>query len=443
MLVAPLIERKRDGGALTPDEWHALVDGFTAGDVPDYQMSALCMAVTWRGMTPEELAALTHAMRHSGAQLAWPGLGRPVVDKHSTGGVGDKVSLLLAPLLACCGVAVPMMSGRGLGHTGGTVDKLEAIPGFRVRLSLAEAVAQVRRLGVAMLAPTKGLAPADGKLYALRDVTGTVASVPLIAASIMAKKLAEGLDALVLDVKRGSGAFLPDDARALELARTMVGLGEAHGCRTVALVTAMDRPLGHACGNALEVEEAIAGLSGEGPPDVTAVTLALGEELLLAARAQPDRAAARAALEAALASGAGLEVFRRLVEAQGGNPHVVEDPALLPQAPVQAVHVAPADGVVAAVHPRPVGLGVIELGGGRRRVEDAVDPAVGFVITARPGQAVRRGEPLATIHARDEAGLAAGRRALGAAIVVGPHAGAAPLPLVSHRIDINGTEALA
>jgi pyrimidine-nucleoside phosphorylase len=441
MLVAPLIERKRDGGALAPDEWRAVVEAFTDGRLPDYQMSALCMAVVWRGMSRDELVALTRAMRDSGARLAWEGLGRPVVDKHSTGGVGDKTSLLLAPLLASCGLAVPMISGRGLGHTGGTVDKLEAIPGFRVRLSLAEATAQVRRLGVVMLAQTRGLAPADGKLYALRDVTGTVASVPLIAASIMAKKLAEGLDGLVLDVKRGSGAFLPDDARALELARTMVELGEAHGCRTTALVTAMDRPLGHACGNALEVEEAIAGLRGEGPADLMAVTLALAEEALRLADAATTREAARVRLDRALRSGAALETLRRLVEAQGGNPAIVDDPAALPQAPCQEVVEAPADGIVTAVLPRPLGLGIIELGGGRRRVEDDVDPAVGFVVTVKPGDVVRRRQAIATIHARDEAGLAAGRRALQEAIRMDENA--APLALVTHRIDARGTEVLA
>jgi pyrimidine-nucleoside phosphorylase len=293
-----------------------------------------------------------------------------------------------------------------------------------------------------MLGQTDEICPADRKLYALRDVTGTVASVPLIAASIMSKKLAEGLDALVLDVKRGSGAFLTDDARAIGLARTMIQLGEAAHCRTVAVVTAMDRPLGHACGNALEVEEAIAGLRGEGPPDLMEVTLALGTELLVAAGAPAARAEARQRLEATIRSGGARECLRRLIEAQGGNPAVVDDPAALPQAPRREVYAAPVAGVIRTVLPRPLGHGIIALGGGRRRLDDEVDPAVGFVITAKPGCRVARDEPIATIHARDEAGLVAGRRALDEAITIGDDA-EAPLPLVSHRITARWEEVLA
>ncbi|MFI5235045.1 MAG: thymidine phosphorylase, partial [Gemmatimonadales bacterium] len=276
MLVSQLIERKRDGGALSPGEWRELIAGFTAGSVPDYQMAALAMAVVWRGLTPEELAALVDAMLESGDRLRFDGWATPRVDKHSTGGVGDKVSIVLAPMVAACGVAVPMMSGRGLGHTGGTVDKLESIPGFRVGLSLREAEEQTRRLGLAMLMASPEVAKADRKLYALRDVTGTVASIPLITASIMSKKLAEGLTGLVLDVKSGSGAFLTQLDQSLTLARTMIATGEARGCRTVALVTAMDRPLGRACGNALEIEECIMALQGQGPDDLMEVTYALG-----------------------------------------------------------------------------------------------------------------------------------------------------------------------
>src|SRR5215208_4153656 len=283
MVIQSLIQHKRDGNALEPEDWKRLIAEYTAGRVPDYQMSALLMAVLWRGLEPDELAALTDAMLKSGDRLRFDGLDRPVADKHSTGGVGDKVSLLLAPMVAACGVAVPMMSGRGLGHTGGTLDKLEAIPGFRTNLTLAEARAQVERLGCAMLGQTPEIAPADKRLYALRDVTATVESIPLIAASIMSKKLAEGLTGLVLDVKTGSGAFLTDPARSMELARTMIGLGEARGCPTVALLTAMDRPLGRACGNALEIEESIAALRGEGPPDLMSVTYALGAEMLVLA----------------------------------------------------------------------------------------------------------------------------------------------------------------
>ena len=441
MVVPSLIERKRDGSSLSPGEWAALVRAYGTGEVPDYQMAALLMAVVWRGLTPEELSELTRAMLESGDRLRFDGWTVPRVDKHSTGGVGDKTSLILAPMVACCGVAVPMMSGRGLGHTGGTLDKLESIPGFSTQLPLREAETQVRQLGCALFGQTPEIAPIDRRLYALRDVTGTVPSVPLIASSIMSKKLAEGLDALVLDVKTGSGAFLPGESQALELARTMIGLGEANGVRTVALLTAMDRPLGHACGNALEVEECLLALRGEGPADLMAVTYALAVEMLLAARVESDPSAARARLEATITSGDALQKLAEIIEAQGGNPAVAEDPALLPQAPASAVFTASRSGVVTAVLPRPVGHGVILMGGGRTRVEDAVDPAVGFVITARPGDRVEASQPLATIYARDDAGLAAGASALAEAIRLDEEA-PTPLPLVSHRVTSTGTQVL-
>ena len=364
----------------------------------------------------------------------------PVVDKHSTGGVGDKTSLLLAPMLAACGVAVPMMSGRGLGHTGGTLDKLEAIPGFRTGLSLRETEEQVRRIGCAMIGQTPEIAPADKRLYALRDVTATVESIPLISASIMSKKLAEGLNGLVLDVKTGSGAFLPGEAQALELARTMIGLGEAHGCRTVALLTAMDRPLGRAAGNALEVEESIAGLSGEGPADLMEVTYALGAEMLLTAGLARDPADARSRLERSITSGRAREKFGELIEAQGGNPAILDDPAALPQADVIEIFAAPRDGIVARVEPRRIGRAIIELGGGRQKVDDIVDPAVGFVITARPGDTLRAGEPIASIHARTDDAAARAAAALALAIEIGD--AATPLPLVSHRVTASGVERL-
>jgi pyrimidine-nucleoside phosphorylase len=332
MLIPSLIQHKRDGNVIAPEDWTRLIADYTAGKVPDYQMSALLMAVVFRGLTPGELAALTDAMLASGDRLRFDGFPVPRVDKHSTGGVGDKVSLLLAPMVASCGVAVPMMSGRGLGHTGGTLDKLESIPGMRTGLSLADARAQIERIGCAMLGQTPEIAPADRRLYALRDVTGTVESIPLIAASIMSKKLAEGLNGLVLDVKTGSGAFIPDPVRALELATTMIGLGEARGCPTVALLTAMDRPLGRACGHSLEVEEALEGLQGAGPEDLMEVTYALGVEMLLLVGAAKDQADARRRLNESVSSGRALETFGRIVEAQGGNHAVVDDPAILPQA---------------------------------------------------------------------------------------------------------------
>src|SRR5687768_10736798 len=313
MLATRLIERKRDGGRVEPGEWHSLARAYAAGHIPDYQMAAFLMACFLRGLDRAETAALTDAMLRSGETLDLSDMSVPRIDKHSTGGVGDKVSIILAPLVASVGVAVPMMSGRGLGHTGGTLDKLESIPGFRTDLSLDDARAQLERLGCVLIGQTGEIAPADRKMYALRNATSTVESIPLIAASIMSKKLAEGLTGLVLDVKRGSGAFLPELERGLELSRTMIELGADHGCPTVVLVTAMDRPLGRACGNALEVEEAILGLRGEGPQDVMAVTYALGVEMLLLAGATTSRDGALDTLRAAIASGRAAERFQQII----------------------------------------------------------------------------------------------------------------------------------
>jgi pyrimidine-nucleoside phosphorylase len=440
MVIPQLIEHKRDGQALTSDQWATLVRDYAAGKVPDYQMSALLMAVYFRGLEPAELAALTDAMIASGDRLRFDGHPVPVADKHSTGGVGDKASLVLAPMVASCGVAVPMMSGRGLGHTGGTLDKLESIPGFRTGLSLSEARAQIERLGCAMIGQTPEIAPADKRLYALRDVTATVESIPLIAASIMSKKLAEGLLGVVLDVKTGSGAFLPETERAVELARTMIGLGETRGCPTVALITAMDRPLGRACGNALEVEEAIEGLRGGGPSDLMELTYALGAEMLVLVGAAKDPAEARRRLQESVTSGRALETFGRIIEAQGGNPEVIEDPGVLPQAQAVEVYRADRGGIVAAVEPRRIGRAITELGGGRTAVEDAVDPTVGFVITVKPGDPVRAGEPIASVFARDDAGIALGMQALREAVTIGETGRLTAL--ISHRITGRGVEVL-
>jgi pyrimidine-nucleoside phosphorylase len=440
MVIPSLIQHKRDGGALQQSEWKELIAAYTAGRVPDYQMSALLMAVVWRGLTGQELAALTDAMLDSGDRLRFEGLGWPRADKHSTGGIGDKVSLLLAPMVASCGVAVPMMSGRGLGHTGGTLDKLESIPGFRTALTLSEAKAQVERIGCAMLGQTPEIAPADKRLYALRDVTGTVESIPLIAASIMSKKLAEGLNGLVLDVKTGSGAFLPEQAKAIELAQTMIALGELRGCPTVALLTAMDRPLGRSCGNALEVEEAIEGLGGEGPEDLMEVTYALAVEMLLLVGAAETAASARQKLEESVSSGRALEKLGEIIQAQGGDRRVVEDPDLLPQAAEVEVFRASRDGVVVQVEPRRIGRAILELGGGRRTIEDQIDSAVGFVIPAKPGDIVKPGEPLASVFARDVSGIAAGLEGLREAIIIGESG--RPSPLISHRVTSSGVEAL-
>jgi pyrimidine-nucleoside phosphorylase len=440
MLIPSLIQHKRDGRTIAPEDWTRLIADYTAGKVPDYQMSALLMAVVFRGLASEELAALTDAMLASGDRLRFDGFPLPRVDKHSTGGVGDKVSLLLAPMVASCGVAVPMMSGRGLGHTGGTLDKLESIPGMRTGMSLADARAQIDRIGCAMLGQTPEIAPADRKLYALRDVTGTVESIPLISASIMSKKLAEGLNGLVLDVKTGSGAFIPDPARAVELARTMIGLGEARGCPTVALLTAMDRPLGRACGHTLEVEEALEGLQGSGPDDLMEVTYALGVEMLLLVGAAADAPTARRMLEESVVSGLALETFGRIIEAQGGNRAVVDDPGLLPQAGAVEVYRAPRSGLVAQIEPRRVGRAILELGGGRVRIEDQIDPAVGFVITAKPGDQVRAGDPIASVFARDDASAATGLAALDEAIAIGDEGRLTPL--ITHRITAAGVETL-
>jgi pyrimidine-nucleoside phosphorylase len=439
MLAHPLIERKRDGGRIEAAEWRALAAAYARGDVPDYQMSALLMACFLNGLDRGETAALTDAMIDSGERLDLAHLGRPRADKHSTGGVGDKVSLVLAPLVASAGVVVPMMSGRSLGHTGGTLDKLESIPGFRTNLTLAETRRQLADIGCAMIGQTPEIAPADRKMYALRDATATVESIPLMASSIMSKKLAEDLTGLVLDLKRGSGAFLPDIDDVLELADVMIKLGADHECACVALVTAMDRPLGRACGNALEVEEAIAALKGEGPPDLMSLTYALGAEMLVLAGVERDLDAARRELEKAIGTGRAAETFQRIIEAQGGNPSVVDDPAALPQAVECEIYTAPRRGLVASVEPRAIGRGVTRLGGGRTRVDDVVDPTVGFVVTARPGEWVEAGDPLATIFARDRAGIDAGRETLRAAISIADEA-EPPLPLISHRVTAAGAE---
>ena len=439
MLAHRLIERKRDGGRIEPGEWRALTLAYAKGHVPDYQMAALLMACYLRGLDRAETAALTEGMLLSGDHLDLAYLGRPRIDKHSTGGVGDKVSIVLAPLVASLDVAVPMMSGRALGHTGGTLDKLESIPGFRTNLTLAEAAAQIETLSCAMIGQTPEIAPADRKMYALRDATATVESIPLIASSIMSKKLAEGLTGLVLDLKQGSGSFLPELDRVLELAALMIELGTDHGCPCVALVTAMDRPLGRACGNALEVEEAVAALKGDGPPDLMAITYALGAEMLMLAGAAADGDSARRALKSAISSGRAATRFQEIVAAQGGNPAVVDDPAILPQAAECEIFSAARRGFIAKVEPRTIGRAIVEMGGGRTRIEDAPDPSVGFVISARPGDWVELGEPIATIFARDRAGIGTARHALRSAVVIADEA-EPPLPLISHRVTSRGVE---
>jgi pyrimidine-nucleoside phosphorylase len=419
MLPAEIIERKRDGGELTPGEIRAFTDGYRAGEVEDYQMSAFLMAVLFRGLSRRELSALTGAIVDSGKRLDFSGGAVPAVDKHSTGGVGDKVSLVLAPLVAEAGLRVPMMSGRGLGHTGGTLDKLEAIPGFRTGLELDEFRRVLDEVGCAMIGQTDEIAPLDGRLYGLRDVTGTVPSVPLIASSIVSKKVAEGVEALVLDVKCGSGAFMREEGDALELARTLVELSGEQGLPATALVTGMEAPLGRAVGNALEVAEAVACLRGGGPGDLRRVTLALSSELLARSGGE-DRDGARRRLAGILDRGRAAERFARMVEAQGGDPGIVDEPGRLPAAEVVTTFPAPRSGFLARIDARAVGLAAVELGAGRRRMGEEVDPAVGLVVERRPGQPVEDGEPLLTVHAADEATASAARRRLEEAVRVVP-----------------------
>lgn len=404
-----VIARKRDGGELTRAEIGAFVTGATDGSWADYQLSALLMAVFLKGMTPSETGMLTDAMMRSGVLADLSAVRQPKADKHSTGGVGDKVSIHLAPMVAACGVAVPMISGRGLGHTGGTVDKLESIPGFRMGLPIPEYEAIVARIGLSLICQTSELAPADRKLYALRDVTATVECIPLICASILSKKLAEGIDVLVLDVKHGSGAFMKDKARARELAVALTSVAKAMGKPCRAVLTSMEEPLGHAVGNALEVAESIECLKGRGPADLMEVTYALGAHMLVLSGADRDLAGARARLEAGLASGAALGKFRELLAAQGGDVRIIEDPSLLPQAKLRSALASKGSGVVTRVDAMGIALAALRLGAGRARADDRVDPAVGLDKLVKVGDRVEAGDPLCVVYAndpgaRDEAG---------------------------------------
>jgi pyrimidine-nucleoside phosphorylase len=410
-----LIRRKRDGAALPATEIEALVAAYTAGAMPDYQMAAFLMAVLWRGMDVAETVALTLAMARSGRELRIRERVAPVADKHSTGGVGDKVTLVVAPLVAACGLPVAKMSGRGLGHTGGTIDKLEAIAGLRTELTSEEFVAQLEREGLVIAAQSGDLAPADGKMYALRDVTATVDSIPLIAASIMSKKLAIGTSHLLLDVKVGAGAFMKQIADARRLAETMVAIGEDAGVRTVALLSAMEQPLGRAVGNALEIVETVELLRGGGPADLRELCLHEVATLLAMAGLVADEADGEARAREALHSGAGLDKLRAVVAAQGGDVAQIDDPARLPQAPVREMFVAPRAGYIAAIDAEQVGRASVHLGAGRARKGEAIDPAVGFVLQAKVGDRVEDGQPLVEIHARSQGAAASIREQLLAA----------------------------
>jgi thymidine phosphorylase len=413
-----LIRAKRDGQPLTGAAIRWLIGAYLRGEVAEEQMSALLMAIYFRGLGIAELRAWTAAMIESGERLDLSGVGMPTVDKHSTGGVGDKVSLVLAPLVAACGAAVPQLSGRGLGHTGGTLDKLEAISGWRAALSPAEMLGVLRGAGCVICAAGPGLAPADRRLYALRDVTGTVESIPLIASSIMSKKIAEGTAALVLDVKVGSGAFMPELAGARELAQTMVTLGEEHGVRTAALLTRMDTPLGRAVGNGAEVAEAVATLRGDGPADLVAVVLALAAEMLSLAGVAADPAAA-------LADGRALDRYRAMVSAQGGDPD-----GALPEAGVVRSIPAVSSGWLQRLEARAVGLAAWRLGAGRARKEDPVSPSAGVICLAKPGDRVEAGQPLLELHTDDEGRLGPAISALDSAIGIGPAQPAQVQPVI-------------
>ena len=422
MRAVDIIRKNRDGEALDTGEIEAFVRGVTDRSWPEYQASALLMAICLRGMNAEETAALTRAMVQSGERLDLSNLRQPAVDKHSTGGVGDKTSLILAPLAAACGVVVPMMSGRGLGHTGGTLDKLEAIPGFRVGLSLPEFRAALHKVGCALIGQTAEIAPADKILYALRDVTATVESIPLITASIMSKKIAEGITALVLDVKCGRGAFMKtrDDAR--RLAQALVATGTANGVRTTALLTPMDAPLGRAVGNALEVIECLETLKGRGPADLEGLSVTLAARMVFSGNQAASLAEAEDRVRAALTSGRGLEKFREIVEQQGGDGRIVEDYARLPAALLGALLKADREGYVTALDAEMVGRATMVLGAGRDRVEDPIDPGVGAMVLAPPGSRVRAGDPVLEVHYRDPGRLAPAMELLQRAVVLGDEA---------------------
>jgi pyrimidine-nucleoside phosphorylase len=460
--IVDLIEKKRDGGAHSREELEALVGGYTRGEVPDYQVAAWLMAVCWRGMLPEELTRLTQVMAASGTQLDLSPIGRPVADKHSTGGVGDKTSLVVMPLVAACGVPVGKMSGRGLGFTGGTIDKLECFAGIRLDLDAPAFVRQLGDVGMVITGQSADLAPADGKLYALRDVTGTVPSLPLIASSIMSKKLAAGADVIVLDVKTGSGAFMRERDSARALARAMVEIGTAAGRRMAAVVSDMSQPLGRAVGNALEIAEALDTLEGHGPPELTDFALELASTIVAlasearaasshdprpavgarphpepgAARGDVDPAEARSARERvlhALHSAAGLRAFRRMVEAQGGDPAAFDNRSRLPTARLQRPLLAEMNGYLARLDALTIARAGILLGGGRERKGEPIDLSVGVVLQAKIGDEVRRGEPIAVVHANDEQRLARAEHALRGALEIAATP-VQPPPLILERL---------
>ena len=440
MRAVDVIHKKRLGEVLTANEIEFLIQGYVQDSIPDYQMSAFSMAVCFQGMTSQETAHLTKAMVESGDKVDLSGIDGIKVDKHSTGGVGDTTTLVLGPMVAALGVPVAKMSGRGLGHTGGTLDKLESISGFHTDLSRDELIAQVKDIGLAVAGQTANLTPADKKLYALRDVTDTVQSIPLIASSIMSKKLASGADAIVLDVKVGDGAFMKDFDEARTLAEAMVAIGEHAGRKTVAVLTTMEQPLGHAIGNALEVREAIATLRGEGPADLTELCLTLGAEMVMLAGAATSVSEARDKLRRTLENGAAIEKFKEFVRAQGGDHRVADDPSLLPKAPVVTTWRASSDGYVATLHAEEIGRVAMRLGAGRTTHDADIHPAVGLVLQRKVGESVRKGEAVVEIYARSETEAAQAAKELDACIEIVGHAVEAPPLLLDIVREATGTD---
>jgi pyrimidine-nucleoside phosphorylase len=436
-----LIRKKRDGGELSSDEIQFLVRAYTGDEIPDYQMAAWLMAVLIRGMTGAELSALTGAMLHSGEVLDLCDIQGPKIDKHSTGGVGDKTSLIIAPVVAAAGVTVPMISGRGLGHTGGTLDKLQSIPGFNINLSLSEFRRVLKACGCGLIGQTAEIAPADKKLYALRDVTATVESPNLICASIMSKKLAEGIDGLVLDVKTGSGAFMKTEKDSVHLAELMVETGERMGKKMVALITNMDQPLGLKVGNALEVEECIEVMQGGGPPDLREVSVELAAWMLYLADRTPSVDQGRQLASELIANGSALTRFREIIKQQGGDVGVIGDPRRLPQAQHQSPFPSPSSGFVNSIQCEQVGIASLVLGGGREKKEDRIDPAVGLILHKKVGDPVRQGEPLCTIRYNSDARLADARNLLQEAYRIVEKPPGAKRPLIHRVISRKGTQA--
>jgi pyrimidine-nucleoside phosphorylase len=435
-----LIRKKRDAGELSSDEIEFLVQAYTRDQIPDYQMAAWLMAAVIRGMSGSELSALTAAMLHSGEVLDLSDLPGAKVDKHSTGGVGDKTSLIIAPIVAAAGVTVPMISGRGLGHTGGTLDKLQSIAGFNVNLSLSEFRRVLATCGCALIGQTAEIAPADKKLYALRDVTATVESPYLICASIMSKKLAEGLDGLVLDVKTGSGAFMKTEKDSTFLAELMVETGKRMGKKMVALITDMDQPLGRKVGNALEVEECIEVMKGGGPADLRDLSVEFAAWMLLLAERAPNLEQGRQQANELVRNRSALEKFRQIIKAQGGDASVIDDPKRLPQAKHQMQVLSQASGFVESTQCEQVGVASLVLGGGREKKEDSIDPAVGLVLHKKVGDSVRQGEPICTVHYNSDSRLNDARGLLGQAYRIAEKPPALRRPLIHRVISRQGTQ---